>query len=126
MTMTQPTRPRPVSALTWLREQFSRMVVLLTLASWSAAFAQSTPTTSTPAEFKKQLDGPAGKLCSYANVLPQSKWVTLAALLMVIAGVFLLFVPVARGAGGYLAKGIGVVVVLPALLGIARGLGIAC
>lgn len=121
MTMTQPTRPRPVSALTWLREQFSRVVVLLTLASWSAAFAQSTP-----AEFKKQLDGPAGKLCSYANVLPQSKWVTLAALLMVIAGVFLLFVPVARGAGGYLAKGIGVVVVLPALLGIAKGLGIAC
>lgn len=121
MTNSQSVRPVLVSPLQWLRSQYARLMVLLTLVFWANAFAQSTP-----AQFQKELDGPAGKLCSYANVLPQSKWVTLAALLMVIAGVFLLFVPVARGAGAYLAKGIGVVVVLPALLGIAKGLGIAC
>lgn len=125
MTNTQSIRPVPVSPLSWLRSLYARMAVVLALAVWGNAFAQGAQ-GSTPAEFQKQLDGPANTLCKYANVLPNSKWVTLAALLMVIAGAFLLFVPVARGAGAYLAKGIGVIVVLPALLGIARGLGIAC
>ncbi len=94
-------------------------LLLLVLDRFSVSTAQNA------AAFKNDLDKPATVLCGYMNVLPQSKWMVLIALGMAMLGVLLLATG-QRGAMVWLGRAIVIVALVPAILGILKGLGIAC
>lgn len=111
-----------------LKDVRLRLLVLLALfiAAPTGALAQSGTTAgNTPAQFQTQLDGPATKLCGYAKILPQSKWVTLGAFVLFLFGVAVILFG-GRGGNVFLARAIGIAVLIPAILGIGAGLGIGC
>lgn len=110
----------PPCALHAVNALYLRLVVLLTLAVTSSAFAQATPEA-----FQKNMDEKAGVFCKYVNILPQSKWVTLVALVFFIIGAILMIFG-GRGGNVYLFRGIGAVVIIPALISLGSSFGIVC
>ncbi len=98
--------------------------LVVTLSMLLVLLLSAAANASTPADFQKQMDGKATTFCQYLQVLPDSKWVDLGSLILIMIGVVLLFF--GRGASSWLMKGIGAIVIIPGILGIAKAFGIGC
>jgi hypothetical protein len=125
------TAVRPTLFVDALRALHVRMIVVLGLAvsqltTWAAA-QQNPPAASaaTAAGLNSTLDAKARIVCGYVAVLPNSKWVTLGALIFFLVGIGLMIFG-GRGGNVFLFRAIGAVVLIPAAVALASAFGIAC
>lgn len=115
------TRPAPVAlALNVLRDLYAKFVIVLMLALYGTANAQGTPEA-----MQREFDSHALTFCKYVDILPKSKWVTLGALVFFLIGICLMIFG-GRGGNVYLARALGVIVIVPSALAMASAFGIAC
>jgi hypothetical protein len=115
-----------------LRSLHVRFIVLVGLAfsqftTWAAAqqTPPAAPNAATAAGLNSTLDAKAGIVCQYVQVLPNSKWVTLGALIFFLLGIVLMIFG-GRGGNVYLFRAIGAIVLIPAAIALAGAFGIAC
>ena len=115
---------RPASALVahlqLLHIRWLALVALLFVSLSNMASAQGTPQA-----LQTELDAKATTFCSYVNVLPNSKWVKLGALIFFLIGMVMMIFG-GRGGNVYLLRAIGAVVLIPAAIALGKAFGIVC
>lgn len=124
MTQLATTRPAPFSPLATLQGWYIKFVILMVIGMSTNAAAQTGPTAEAT-NFAKEADKHATTFCSYVNILPKSKWVTLGALIMFLLGMALMIFG-GRGGNVYLARALAVIVIVPSALSLASAFGIVC
>ena len=117
----KPTTFRPLAAL---QNLYTKFVILMVIGMSSSAFAQTAPNAQAT-KFQTEADKHATTFCSFVNVLPKSKWVTLGALVMFLLGMALMIFG-GRGGNVYLMRALAVIVIVPSALSLASAFGIVC
>lgn len=119
------TTVRPASALV-AYVQLLHIRWIAFIAIFFAFLANNVATAqATPQALQNELDGKASTFCSYVNILPNSKWVKLGALIFFLMGLGLLLFG-GRNGNTFLMRALGIIVILPSAVAIAKAFGIVC
>lgn len=107
------------------RQKIFLLLVLLSsllILNLGQANAQNTAPNTT---ILNQTDAKVSVFCGYIKALPQSKWVGAIGLVFAIIGGIAIIVG-GRGGLNWLIRGLGLVMLVPGIVGISAGFGIGC